>query len=180
MARNVEVKARVVDTVGLLERARAIGDGAPRVLDQEDVFFGTPRGRLKLRVCEGRGQLIFYERPDDSGPKLSRYRVVDVSEPGPLRALLADALGETATVRKQRTLIMAGQTRLHVDRVEGLGDFMELEVVLRDDQGTEEGCAIARDLMRALGVGEGELVAGAYADLLGAGAAAPDGRGDGC
>ena len=178
MARNVEIKARARDPDALLERARSIGGGAALVMAQEDVFFDVPRGRLKLRASGGEGQLILYERPDATGPKVSRYHVVPIGEPGPLRALLADALGEIAVVRKRRTLVTVGQTRVHVDRVEGLGDFMELEVVLREDQDAEEGFSIARDVMAALGIEERDLVAGAYVDLLTGRSGGPGERGE--
>jgi len=61
---------------------------------------------------------------------------------------------------------MVGQTRVHCDKVEGLGEFMELEVVLNDDQTVEEGEAIAHDLMEKLGVPKANLLKGAYMDML--------------
>jgi predicted adenylyl cyclase CyaB len=69
-------------------------------------------------------------------------------------------------IRKKRTLYLAGQTRIHLDEVEGLGNFMELEVVLRPDQSDAEGQAIANDLMKRLGVQEQDLIEGAYMDIL--------------
>ena len=60
---------------------------------------------------------------------------------------------------------MAGQTRIHLDRVEGLGDFLELEVVLRDGQSDADGIAIAERLMAALDIAPSERLAGAYLDL---------------
>ncbi|KAF2361840.1 CYTH-like domain [Trinorchestia longiramus] len=61
---------------------------------------------------------------------------------------------------------MVGQTRVHVDRVQGLGDFMELEVVLREDQTAADGQVIAGDLMKRLGVQEANLLSGAYMDMI--------------
>ena len=69
-------------------------------------------------------------------------------------------------VRKTRYLYLAGQTRIHLDDVEGLGQFMELEVVLRPDQTDAEGQAIAEDLMARLGIRKEDLLEGAYMDLL--------------
>ncbi|XP_063253248.1 uncharacterized protein LOC134550462 isoform X2 [Prinia subflava] len=71
-----------------------------------------------------------------------------------------------ATVRKERLLLLLGQTRLHLDRVQGLGDFLELEVVLRPEQSVQDGQRVAQELLRALGVPEQDLVCGAYLDLL--------------
>jgi adenylate cyclase class IV len=69
-------------------------------------------------------------------------------------------------VRKRRWLLLVGQTRIHLDRVEGLGDFMELEVVLRDGQSDAEGCEVAEQLMQALGLSNAPRLAGAYLDLI--------------
>lgn len=41
-----------------------------------------------------------------------------------------------------------------------------LQVVLRDDQTSEDGERIASDLMEKLGVDKADLIAGAYTDLL--------------
>ena len=101
-----------------------------------------------------------------SGPKQSLYTVVPTSTPRELRKLLADSLGETVVVRKTRALYLVGSTRIHLDRVEGLGEFMEVEVVLEEGQRAEQGGEIAADLLRRFGIGEADLVATAYADLL--------------
>jgi adenylate cyclase class IV len=61
---------------------------------------------------------------------------------------------------------MVGQTRVHCDQVSGLGDFAELEVCLTDDQTTEDGVAIAHDLMKKLGIDKSNLIPGAYMDLI--------------
>ena len=167
MARNVEIKARVPDPVELYARARVIADAGPFELLQDDTFFNCPSGRLKLRVLsESEGQLIFYERADSRAPKESRYTIWTTSSPGALRATLAAALGERGRVRKRRTLFLLGNTRIHCDAVEGLGHFMELEVVLSEGEAVEVGIARAHRIMAQLGVTEGQLVDKAYVDLL--------------
>jgi adenylate cyclase class IV len=65
-----------------------------------------------------------------------------------------------------RVLYLAGQTRIHIDRVEGLGDFLELEVVLRPEQTDVEGKAIAAALLSEFGIDEGQLIGEAYVDIL--------------
>ena len=82
------------------------------------------------------------------------------------REALTRALGLVGRVRKRRTLLMVGRTRIHLDAVEGLGDFMELEVVLRDGEPDAAGSAEAEALMQALGLAEAPRLAGAYLDLL--------------
>jgi len=83
-----------------------------------------------------------------------------------LKESLIRGLGIKIVVQKERTLYLIGQTRVHLDRVEGLGDYMELEVVLTENDTQEAGTKIAADLMEKLGINETDLVSGAYADHL--------------
>jgi predicted adenylyl cyclase CyaB len=69
-------------------------------------------------------------------------------------------------VIKHRTLLMAGRTRIHLDRVQDLGEFVELEVVLREDESADDGIAEAHQLMKHLGVSPDQLIEGAYLDML--------------
>lgn len=168
MPRNVEIKAVIRDRSALLKRARRLW-GAPRRLRQRDLFFPCANGRLKLRVQEpGPSYLIAYVRPDRKGPKTSRYLTAVAPEPEALAASLRAALGAGKTVEKTRLLFMAGRTRVHLDSVRGLGDFLELEVVLRRGEAAAAGRAEARRLMAELGVRPSDLLEGAYADMTGA------------
>lgn len=175
MPANVEIKARIASVEALLPLARALSDDEhPQRIHQDDTFFSVPQGRLKLRVFgDGSGELIQYQRSDDNGPKRSDYVLVPVVDPDGLREALARACGLLGRVRKQRILVLARPTRIHLDRVEGLGDFLELEVMLADGQSEAEGTAIAHALMARLGVRDDQLVAGAYLDLLRTQAPAP-------
>lgn len=167
MARNIEIKARIDRVEALLPRARRLADGEPELIEQDDRFYAVPHGRLKLRcLADGSGELIHYFRADESAPKASDYVRVPAPDPAALHAALARACGELGRVRKKRWLLMAGATRIHLDRVEGLGDHMELEVVLHAGQTDAQGAAIAEDLMHALGLADAPRVAGAYLDLL--------------
>jgi len=167
MASNIEIKARVDDFDALKTRAESLSDQPLQVIPQEDTFFNTEKGRLKLRVLSpDLGYLIYYERPDQDGPKRSDYHLAETRDPENLKNALSLALGVRGAVRKTRYLYMVGQTRIHLDDVEGLGHFMELEVVMREGQSGAEGQAIAEDLMRRLGVWEDALLEGAYMDLL--------------
>lgn len=171
VARNIEIKARLPEGVeALLPRARALADGEPERIDQDDQFFAAPQGRLKLRrFADGRAELIHYHRPDSPDARASDYVRVPVADAVAADALalaLTRALGTLGRVRKCRWLLLAGQTRIHLDRVEGLGDCMELEVVLRDGQTDADGVAIAEGLMQRLGLAAAPRVAAAYLDLL--------------
>jgi adenylate cyclase class IV len=167
MARNVEVKARIGSVESLLPGARALADGPEELIEQDDTFFACAHGRLKLRdFGDGSGELIHYERANTEGPKLSDYVRAPTTDPAALREALTRALGVIGRVRKMRWLLMAGKTRIHLDRVEGLGDFIELEVVLRSEQSVTDGEAIAEALMDQLGIARDQRLAGAYLDLL--------------
>ncbi len=170
MPRNIEIKARIESVEVLLPRARVWADGEPELIHQDDSFFHVPQGRLKLReFADGSAELIHYHRPDTGDAKASDYVRVPVPDAAALREALVRACGLRGRVRKQRWLLRAGATRIHLDRVQGLGDFMELEVVLRDGQSDAEGAQIAEALMDALGLRDAPRLAGAYLDLLAAG-----------
>lgn len=169
MARNVEIKARLPDAQADRIRRRALARSpvAPEVLHQTDTFYATPSGRLKLRrLHDGRAELVAYDRPDATGPALSAYDRVACDDPDALHAVLARTLGVRGVVEKRREVVLLGQTRVHLDDVKGLGRFLELEVVLREDQSPEEGRAIAVALMELLGIAPESLVECAYIDLL--------------
>jgi predicted adenylyl cyclase CyaB len=165
--RNVEIKARARDAPRQRALAQELAQGEPEVIDQQDTFFRVARGRLKLRVFgDGTGELIYYERRDATEASVSEYLLSPTADPESLRATLSAALGLRAIVRKRRTLYRCGRTRIHLDRVEGLGDYLELEVVLRGDQSAAEGAKIARQIMDRLEVRDADLVDVAYVDLL--------------
>jgi adenylate cyclase class IV len=170
MARNVEIKARIASVAALLPRVREAGGGEPERIVQDDTFFACAQGRLKLRdFGNGRGELIHYQRADAGGPKLSDYVRAPTSDPTALREALTRGGGASSIlgrVRKTRLVSMIGATRVHLDQVENLGAFVELEVVLRHYQSEAEGTAIAHALMARLGIEPSQLVAGAYLDLL--------------
>ena len=166
MARNIEIKARVDSLDALALRVASVASEGPIEIVQDDTFFRCDGGRLKLRIfANGQGELIFYRRADQAGPKESFYLHSPTSAPDSLRESLALAYGEAGRVRKRRTLYLVGRTRVHLDRVEGLGEFLELEVVLAEGEAAEAGVREARELMEKLGVRPSQLVEGAYVDL---------------
>lgn len=176
MARNIEIKAKVDDFSASYEKIALISDGLPDIIDQDDTFFICPHGRLKLRtLAPDRGELIFYKRPDQVGPKTSFYTLSETHDPDSLRETLTLAYGATGRVIKQRTLFMLGHTRLHLDRVKGLGDYLEFEVVLGENDTPEQGIAIAEELLERLEIDRQELVDQAYVDLLNAKGKHPNG-----
>ncbi|HLX80953.1 MAG TPA: class IV adenylate cyclase [Burkholderiales bacterium] len=167
MARNIEIKAHIESVQALALKAAAIADEGPIEIDQDDTFFRCESGRLKLRAfSKQKGELIFYRRANQQGPKESFYLVSPTSTPDTLRESLSLAYGQVGRVEKHRTLFLVGRTRVHLDRVKGLGDFLELEVVLEQGEPAEAGVQEAHSLMARLGVEPSQLIEGAYVDLL--------------
>ena len=166
MPSNIEIKARARNFEEIKSCAEKLSDTPVQIIPQHDIFFNTAQGRLKLRLLGDHAELIYYTRPDQEGPKRSDYHITRSTDPENLKRVLELAYGVRGEVKKTRYLYLVGQTRVHLDAVEGLGQFMELEVVMREEQSEAEGQKIAEDLMSALGVGSADLIDGAYMDLL--------------
>lgn len=138
MERNIEIKAKIENLVDLEKKVACLATEGPIEIAQDDTFFRCETGRLKLRAfSDTTGELIFYQRGNQQGPKESFYVVTPRADPASLRRALSLAYGEVGRVIKSRTLYLVGRTRVHLDRVQGLGDFMELEVVLQDHETVE-------------------------------------------
>lgn len=119
-----------------------------------------------IHFQDGTAMLVQYARPDVSGPKLSEFDVLDVVEPEKLDRMLTNSLGVIGEVKKTRYLFLHEQTRIHLDKVDGLGTFLEFEVCLKPEQTIEDGTKIANDLMKLFEINESDLMTGAYMDEL--------------
>jgi len=167
MTRNIEIKAQINDFQNVSRIAENLSDSGPTILEQVDTFFHFQNGRLKLREFKNsEPELISYLRPDSSGPKLSEYTRVRIEDATALKEALASAFGIRGVLKKTRRLFMVGQTRIHLDKVDGLGEFLEIEVVLSENQLIDEGEKIAFEIMKKLGVLKSDLVVGSYIDFF--------------
>jgi homotetrameric cytidine deaminase len=165
--RNVELKARDADPEATLQRALALGASDEGVLRQRDTYFGRARGRLKLRELldpPARAQLISYQRADDAQARTSAYRIADVADPDALREALDAALGTRAVVDKRRHLLLYENVRIHLDDVEGLGAFVELEGVAAPESDLSREHELVERLRSELRLGDRVPVS--YSDLL--------------
>jgi len=173
---NVELKARLRDPLQGVERVvavcRRIGAVDQGEEEQVDTYFSMGRYRLKLRETArgGRAYLIGYSRADGEQARKSQVRVKAVPDPLPLKAALSRQWGVKAEVRKRRrAFLWAGRVRIHLDRVEGLGAFLELEAVLDPDRPEYDEDAARLDLARLghdLGVEGRDLVPVSYSNLV--------------
>jgi len=167
MGQNLEIKAYATDFIGQSEIAQTLSGSVPEVIHQKDIFFNVPTGRLKLRVfTQDRAVLIYYNRSDQPGPKISQYELSETNDPEGLKNILESAYGIRNTVIKSRHLYISGRARIHFDKVDSLGEFIELEIVLSDSDQLTDGEKEAQKLMDQLGIKAEQLVEVAYVDLL--------------
>ncbi len=177
---NLEFKARLRNSATIHQVLAKHDIPLAATLPQTDTYFQVENGRLKLREIEGeKPQLIFYSRPDAAEVKRSDYLIAPVSSAAALREVLGAARGIRAVVKKMRELYLlprrlsrsAGAqadvpSRLHLDTVDGLGKFLEIEVILQEGESPEQAEQEARTWLREFGIAPEDLLAGSYADLL--------------
>ncbi len=165
--RNLELKTCDVDPAQSLSTCKLLRAEDRGTLLQKDTYFDVPKGRLKLRREGSAAHLIAYERPNLPGQRESHYRIVETEDPSGLEEALADVLGITAVVKKERRLFLFKGVRVHLDRVDGLGSFIELEGVAAPgelDLSRLEGPLT--ELRSSFGIDEADLIGESYCDLL--------------
>jgi predicted adenylyl cyclase CyaB len=167
MARNVEMKARLDDLDAARAVAARVGARFEWADTQVDRYYEIDGGRrVKLRTCErAPAELIRYDRPETSGVRSSDYEVLPVRDPA-AHACLVPKGEPLVVVRKRRELWLVDNVRIHLDTVDGLGTFLELEAVV-DDAHDGAACRAAVDrLLAAFGIDAADCVRASYSDLL--------------
>jgi predicted adenylyl cyclase CyaB len=163
--RNLEIKVEV-ESLGPYRRRVAAVPGCEQsaVLRQADHYFHVPHGYLKLRVVRGgASELIFYQRPKRKGARESRYLKWPVDDPDTALRLLTAALGVETIVRKTREVYLVDGARIHLDRVNGLGTFVEIEVLM--ERAGRGSARLMRELRERLRL-PSKTTPGSYRDLL--------------
>jgi adenylate cyclase, class 2 len=163
MARNVEVKARVADLGRVRALAESLGARDAGVLEQTDRYYELDGGRrLKLRTMPGRpAELIRYDRPETSGIRPSDYEITSVREDD---ACLVPKSKPVAVVTKRRELLLLDNVRIHLDTVDGLGTFVELEAVL--DATHDDATCTAQVVRLVDALGLHDQVRASYGDMV--------------
>jgi predicted adenylyl cyclase CyaB len=168
--KNTEIKAHISNMEDAEQIAATITDGTPPLkLYQTDTYFNVPRGRLKLRENEKGdigSELIYYLRPNEPGPKTSHYLIVEVQNHTELKELLASALGIKVVVKKKRTVFFFRNVRIHLDKVEGLGTFLEFEEVFAEGSPRPGHDDLIKQLMQRFSVKKDDLIKESYCDLI--------------
>ena len=169
--RNIELKVRYSDLEHAREVVVGLGARLHVAMTQIDTYFQSPHGRLKLREIttanQSSAELIWYHRPDGVEFRGSNYYVVPVPDAALLKSALIASNGLRGEVRKQRDVYLLHNVRIHLDRVDKLGNFIEFEAVM--SEGEDDAASIARldQLHAALGMKPGDHERGSYSDLLG-------------
>jgi homotetrameric cytidine deaminase len=164
--RNVELKARDPDPARTLELALKLGASDEGEIEQRDTYFGGSRARVKLREqTPGDDELIAYRRPDGEEARVSDYLRVAVPDAAKLKEALDAAYGTKVVVAKKRRLLLWENVRIHLDDVEGLGSYMELEGLVDGDDTGPAAQRVGR-LRTELRIDDANLVSGSYSDLL--------------
>lgn len=164
--KNIEIKARCSDFELLRKRIKESGGKYIATMKQVDTYFEVPNGRLKLRVIDDKESvLIFYERPDQASSKESNYYIYPSSDGNALKQFLTKAFNATKIVKKFRELYIVGNTRVHLDEVAGLGQFMELETVI-SNQTEQEAREENLDVINKLNISSNDMLKSSYSDML--------------
>src|SRR5271163_126818 len=164
---NLEAKFRLKDLKQARTRAETLGFVFSATLIQRDTFFAVPHGKLKLREEPDGAALIHYQRDTTRGFELSNYTIARIADPATTRAMLEAALGVIAEVRKHRTLLLRENIRLHLDEVEDLGEFGEIELLLQAKDGLEGADVALREILEALEVRARDRIEVSYFELMG-------------
>ena len=164
--KNIEIKARINDYDKVKRLVENLCPTLIQTEQQEDTFFNTPKGRLKLRETNGESAIMYYDRSNSFEPKQSDIAISFTNNPDSLKSVLSKSNGIRGIVKKKRILFKYGQTRIHLDDVDGLGKFIELEVVLKSDQTSKDGETIAYNLMNRFDIQKTDLIDVAYIDLI--------------
>jgi adenylate cyclase class 2 len=165
--RNIELKARDPNPASSLEVCRALGATDHGEIAQRDTYFEVASGGLKLREEHpGRPHLIQFERASEPQQRESRYRIIEIDDADTLIAALAAAIGVRGVVAKHRHLLLWRGVRIHLDRVEQLGCFIELEAVAPPDSDLAHEHELIARLRTSLAITDERLIGLGYAEQL--------------
>jgi adenylate cyclase class 2 len=150
-----------------LEVCRTLGAEDNGEIWQRDTYFQVAHGGLKLREERpGRPHLIQFQRANEPQQRESRYRIIEVDDGAVLSAALADAIGIRVLVAKRRHLFLWRDVRIHLDDVEQLGRFIELEAVAPSESDLTHEHDLVVELRDAFDITDERLIAIGYAEQL--------------
>jgi predicted adenylyl cyclase CyaB len=164
---NIEIKARCANPQPIRELLHTRQADFRGVDRQVDTYFRVERGRLKLREGHLENSLVYYEREEHEGPKRSEVTLVPLSPGSPLKEILTRSLGILVVVKKEREIYFIDNVKFHIDTVENLGSFVEIEAIDRDGTlGQEKLVAQCQFFLELFNIAPEDLIAVSYSDLL--------------
>lgn len=162
---NFEFKARLSDEQhvrAVLKNLRARFVGTDH---QVDTYFRVPEGRLKIREGRIENALIFYRRDDKPRARRAAIDMMLLPRRNSVRAILSNALGVLAAVEKRREIFFVGNVKIHLDRVRGLGKFLEVEAISRTGD-SKKIHAQARRFQKLFRIPTADIIPHSYSDLI--------------
>ena len=125
------------------------------------------KGRLKLREGNIENYLIYYERENKEGPKQSDIILFKSAPGSSLKSILVNANGVLTVVDKKREIYFIENVKFHIDTVEELGTFMEIEAIDEDGSiGKEKLLEQCEQYLKLFEISESDLISVSYSDLL--------------
>ena len=164
---NIEIKARTGRVEEIRQFLQEQGAEFKGVDEQTDTYFNVSNGRLKLRQGKIENNLIFYNRPDQPGPKQSDFDLVKIEDAEKFKELLEKAIGVKVVVKKKREIYYIKNVKFHLDTLEGLGNFVEIEAGNKTHSLTvEELHRQCEYYLKEFGIKEEDLIDQSYSDML--------------
>lgn len=164
---NIEIKARCSEPEKIRKLLRERGAGFKGVDNQTDTYYKVPKGRLKLRQGNIENSLIFYERPDRAGPKRADVRLFTLDKDSAISEVINSALEVLVVVKKKREIYFIKNIKFHIDEVECLGSFVEIEVIDTTGRiGTKKLTQQCDEYMRLFEITKDHLLSNSYSDML--------------
>jgi len=167
MKKNFEIKIKLSEPdrtrnlVLLLCKGRKVLKLSQR---QEDIYYRVKTGRLKLRIIDGKkGNLIHYFRSNETGKRVSKYTISETDTPKELDSILSSLNGVLIKVKKRREITIIDNVRIHLDRVSGLGNYLEIEIIFNS---IKEAKDRMHTLIKSLELDENAFIKVSYSDLL--------------
>ena len=164
---NIEIKARTARAATIRQYLHDNHAEYKGTDHQTDTYFKVTNGRLKLREGDIENNLIYYSRAETAGTRQSDVDMLEAANPPALKAVLSKAMGILAIVTKRREIYYIGNVKFHLDTLEGLGEFVEIEASDKnDDIPVEKLQAQCEYYMGAFGVRPEDLIQKSYSDMV--------------
>jgi len=163
MALNLEIKVKMESHEPALAVLKKLSAEFVKDINQKDVYYKLPGSLLKLRIEDDGESMIKYIRDEVNPDRFSDYEVIYFKSTG--NEKFFNSIFETETVvEKKRLLYMYKSTRVHLDTVKDLGQFMEFEtLVLNGKEDAKERFSFLIDKFTINSDGQ---IKGSYRDLM--------------